>query len=47
MKTYHSRFLDDVNINNQMKNGKWRDYIDLDETKITTREPGETIGTVL
>ena len=45
--THHSRFSEDVNINNQMKNGEWRGYIDLDSTEITTREHAETIGTAL
>ena len=42
--THHSRFSEDVNINNQMKTGEWRHYIDLDDTQLTIREHAVTIG---
>ena len=30
-----------------MKNGEWRDYIELDKTEITTIENAKSIGTAL
>ena len=42
--THHSCFSEDVNINNQMKTGEWRRYIDLDDTQLTVREHAVTIG---
>ena len=42
--THHLCFSEDVNINNQMKNGEWRNYIDLDDTQVTIREHAEIIG---
>ena len=42
-KSHHSRFSDDVNINNRIKNGGWRECI-LQETETTTEEHAESIG---